>query len=195
MFQHRPLIASLACCLLVACQPGEREREGAVDTGEEAARAETTLGAAIAQSEDHAQLRDALGQAGLADTLEGPGPYTLFAPVDAAFAAIPADAREQLMSAAERQRLTALLSHHIVPGTVTAEDIANAVERGEGGRAEIQTLSGGNLMISRDGDAILIDDGAGGQARLVRADGIHTNGVLHAIDTVLMPETAEAGAE
>ena len=125
--------------------------------------------------------------AGLAETFSGAGPYTVFAPTEAAFAALPEDVRSGLESAEQRERLIALLSYHVVPGTVTAADMASAIERGAGGRAELATVTGANLRLSRDGDAIIVEDGAGGRARVTAPDQIQSNGVVHSIDTVLMP--------
>jgi uncharacterized surface protein with fasciclin (FAS1) repeats len=70
---------------------------------------------------------------------------------------------------------------------VTSEDLSRAIERGQGGRAELATVAGGNLTVMREGDAIVINDGAGGRARVTRADQLQSNGVLHSVDAVLMP--------
>jgi uncharacterized surface protein with fasciclin (FAS1) repeats len=123
----------------------------------------------------------------LGETLRGAGPYTVFAPTNAAFDAIPEDVRNGLMSAAQRERLTSLLSYHIVSGTVTSEDLRRAVDRAQGGRAELATVTGQNLTIMRDGDALVVTDGAGGRARITRPDQNQANGVVHSIDAVLMP--------
>lgn len=146
-----------------------------------------TIGDALAGASDYSDLAGALNSAGLAETLRGSGPYTLLAPTNAAFAALPEAARGTLMQPANRDRLVGLLRHHIVPGAVTVRDMRAAIDRGEGGRAELATLSGETLTLSREGDAILINDGAGHRARLGDAEAIHANGVLHGIDALLMP--------
>jgi uncharacterized surface protein with fasciclin (FAS1) repeats len=184
----------LMLCLaaLPACQSGTGNEAGtAPGNGTENARkaeaSRAALGEALAQSGDHSSFVAALESAGLAETLRGAGPYTLLAPTNAAFAALPEDARAQLMQPANRARLTALLSYHIVPGTVTVEDLRRAIDRGQGGRAELATLSGETVALSRDGDAIVIADAAGGRARMVGAEAIQANGVIHGVDAVLMP--------
>ena len=149
--------------------------------------ARRTIAESLGASADHAAFVRALQSAGLAETFSGAGPYTVFAPTEAAFAALPEGVRSRLESADQRERLIALLSYHVVPGTVTAADMASAIERGEGGRAELATVTGATLRLSRDGDTIVIEDGAGGRARVTTPDQIQSNGVVHSIDTVLMP--------
>ncbi|MGZ8347557.1 MAG: fasciclin domain-containing protein, partial [Allosphingosinicella sp.] len=112
--------------------------------------------------------------------------YTLFAPTDAAFGALPDDARRTLSAPERRERLMTLLSYHVVPGTVTAADLGAAIDRGRG-RAELATVTGDNLALSREGQAIVIRDAAGGQARITAPDQLSSNGVVHSIDAVLMP--------
>ena len=146
-----------------------------------------SIAESLGASADHAAFVRALQSAGLIETFSGAGPYTVFAPTEAAFAALPEDVRSRLESAEQRDRLIALLSYHVVPGTVTAADISSAVERGEGGRAELATVTGATLRLSRDGEAIVIEDEAGGRARVTSPDQIRSNGVVHSIDTVLMP--------
>ena len=138
-------------------------------------------------SADHSSFVQALQSAGLIETLRGAGPYTVFAPTNAAFDAIPEDARRRLMAPEQRDRLIELLSYHIVPGTVTAADLRRAIERGQGGRAELATVTGDNLSLFREGDTIVVTDGAEGRARITTADQTHANGVVHSVDTVLMP--------
>jgi uncharacterized surface protein with fasciclin (FAS1) repeats len=169
-------------------QAGNDAANAGVNGSAPAAKAqEQTIGDALAGASDFSDLVGALNSAGLAETLRGAGPYTVLAPTNAAFAALPEAARGTLMQPANRDRLAGLLRHHIVPGAVTVRDMRAAIDRGAGGRAELATLSGETLTLSREGDGILIDDGTGHQARLGRADAIHANGVLHGIDAVMMP--------
>ena len=153
----------------------------------EAAETRGTIAEALAGSADHSALVQALQSAGLTETLRGAGPYTLFAPTNAAFDAIPEEARRNLMAPAQRERLIELLSYHLVPGTVTSQDLRRAVERGQGGRAELATVTGDNLSVFREGEAIVISDGAEGRARITRGDQNQANGVVHSVDAVLMP--------
>lgn len=188
---RRILTLGLACGLVAACSGGEGGNQGGTTNGATAnaqATAErSSIADALQTSMDHSAFLQALQSAGLADTLRAVGPYTVFAPTNPAFEAIPEDARQRLTSPEQRDSLITLLSYHIVPGTVTAEDLGRAIERGQGGRAELATVTGDNLTLSRNGAAIVITDAGGGVARVVRADQIRSNGVLHSIDAVLMP--------
>ena len=191
MLRHTWMLG-LACAALAACggdQDGNKAAGNAAAANEagEASQSRGTIGDALAGSADHSSLVQALQSSGLIETLRGAGPYTLFAPTNAAFEAIPEDARRNLTAPDQRERLTELLSFHIVSGTVTSEDLRRAIERGQGGRAELATVTGDNLSLSRDGDAIVVSDAAGGRARVTRADQTQANGVVHSIDAVLMP--------
>ena len=193
MIKRKMLLLCLACGIAAGCdRTGNTAAENVAVTGndaaaQKAAQASGTIGDALAGSADHSAFAQALQSTGLIETLKGAGPYTVFAPTNAAFDALPADARRSLTAPEGRERLIGLLSFHIVPGTVTAADLGRAVDRGEGGRAEIATVTGDNLSVSRDGDALVVRDAAGGQARISGADQIRSNGVVHNIDAVLMP--------
>ncbi len=184
------LTLCLAGALAAACGDAggnNAAAPGNAAAGEAAEPARTSVGDALAAAADHSDFVQALQSAGLAETLKGAGPYTVFAPTNAAFAALPEDARGRLAAPEQRDQLISLLSFHIVPGTVTAADLRGAIDRGEGGRAELATVTGSNLTLSRDGDAILVADAGGALARIARPDQLHSNGVIHSIDTVLMP--------
>ena len=187
---------ALALCLafgLVACGNEASENAAANESADKAAttqrQARTDIAEALGASGDHSNFVQAIETAGLTQTLRGVGPYTVFAPNNAAFAAIPAETREGLNSPAQRERLIALLSYHIVPGTVTAQDLGRAIDAGQGGRAELATVAGDNLTISRDGDALIVGDASGARARITQPDQLHSNGVVHNVDVVLMPAT------
>ncbi len=190
----RGMLAVCLCLGLVACGDNETKdqataNEAAGNAATAQAQSGTDIAEALGQSGDHSSFMQAVETAGLTQTLRGVGPYTVFAPNNAAFEAIPAETREGLNSAAQRERLIALLSYHIVPGTVTAQDIGRAIDSGQGGRAELATVAGDNLTLSRDGDAVVVTDGSGARARVVQADQLHSNGVVHSVDAVLMPAT------
>ena len=124
--------------------------------------------------------------AGLDATLAGPGPYTVLVPSDAAFDKLPAGAVDTLMKPEGRAELTALLSNHVLPGTMLAADIGKAVDAG-GGKTVIKTMGGGDLTVTRDGDKLVFADSAGTKAIVSAADQERSNGVTHQIDSVLMP--------
>ena len=119
-------------------------------------------------------LAAALQAAGLVDTLKGPGPFTVFAPTDAAFAALPAGTVESLLKPENREQLTAILTYHVVPGRYPAARVA--------GLDSAATVNGGSVDIKAEGGTVMVDE-----ARVIKADVTATNGVIHVIDKVLMP--------
>jgi uncharacterized surface protein with fasciclin (FAS1) repeats len=186
-----------AAILLSACQAEEGGSNGSAAAtngaagreakGGEAAKGEagkTSLLQALEQSSDHATLANAVKAAGLAETLSGAQPYTLFAPNEAAFQKLPAGTANTLLAPEAKGQLVSLLTSHIVPGQVTAQDLGKAIDRGKG-KAQLATVGGANLSFSRSGDAILVSDGSGAQARLTGAEQVQSNGVIHSLDSVL----------
>ena len=137
-------------------------------------------------STDHTTLVSAVKAAGLDQTLSGAGPYTVFAPTNAAFAKLPAGAVEGLMTPESKGQLTGILTYHVVPGVVLAEDLKRSIERGEG-KAELATVGGGTLTASEADGVIVLTDAKGGQARVTQGDVMQSNGVVHVVDAVLMP--------
>lgn len=186
------LSIAAAALLAAACQQdggGNAASAGANDSAarpQAAAKGErpaTSILQSLEGSADHKILANAVKAAGLTETLSGAQPYTLFAPTEAAFQKLPAGAANSLLAPEAKGQLVALLTGHIVPGTVTAADLGRAIEHGKG-KAELATVGGSNLSFSRDGDAILITDAAGGRARL-GAEQLQSNGVVHSVDGVL----------
>lgn len=190
----RPTLLLAAAAALAACQPGgDQANQVAADpragssAGGDASGGEANRTLAESLGPNHARLAELVEAAGLTETLRGAGPYTLFAPTDAAIDGLPEEQRTALASPEQREQLAALVSYHIVPGTVTAEDIGRAIDQA-GGRAEMATVGGANLSAAREGDAIVLSGAGGSRARIVTADGIRSNGVVHGIDGVLMTE-------
>jgi uncharacterized surface protein with fasciclin (FAS1) repeats len=124
-----------------------------------------------AASPDFSTLAKLIGDAGLADTLKGPGPFTVFAPTNAAFAKVPAKTMSEL--AADKERLRAVLTYHVVPGNVMSSEVKPG---------NVKTVQGANVAVSRAGTFVTVED-----AVVTKADIKATNGVIHAIDTVLIP--------
>ena len=137
-------------------------------------------------SKDHTTLVAAVTAAGLVDTLSGAGPFTVFAPTNAAFAKLPAGTVDTLVKPENKATLTAILTYHVVPGRITAADIA-ANARAHGGTATYTTVQGGTLTFRKVGSAWMIMDGKGDSARITIANVMQSNGVIHVIDTVMMP--------
>lgn len=137
-------------------------------------------------SADHTTLVAAVKAAGLVDTLKGTGPFTVFAPTNAAFAKLPAGTVDTLLKPENKGTLTTVLTYHVVPGNVDAADLAARIRAGNG-KAMLTTAQGGMLTASLQGSAVLITDAKGNSARVTTADVYQSNGVIHVVDTVLMP--------
>jgi len=133
----------------------------------------------------HKTLVAAVVRAQLADTLSGEGPFTVFAPTDAAFNAVPASARASLMQDANRAQLRSVLTYHVVPGRLTAADLTARVRAGDG-TATLTTVQGGTLTVRQEGDRLTITDATGARANVTQGDVLQSNGVIHVIDRVLM---------
>ena len=138
-------------------------------------------------SRDHTTLVAAVKAAGLVDTLSGPGPFTVFAPTNAAFDALPSGTVPTLLRPENKGMLTTVLTYHVVPGRLTAADLA-ARARASGGVATLTTVQGDSLRVSGSGNAWVVTDAKGGRARITIADVMQSNGVIHVVDKVLMPQ-------
>lgn len=186
---------SAAALLAAACSPSTEEAAPATDAaapadGAMTAEAPAATGniVAVAQGNgDFSTLVAAVTAAGLAETLSGPGPYTVFAPTNAAFEKVPAATRDALMAPAGKADLTRILTYHVVPGRVDAAALTQQIQQG-GGSAALTTVQGGTLTARAGADgSVTLTDAAGNTSRVVTTDVAATNGVIHAIDTVVMP--------
>lgn len=139
-----------------------------------------------AQSKDHTTLVAAVKAAGLVDTLSGPGPFTVFAPTNEAFAALPAGTVDNLLKPENKDALTKLLTYHVVAGRLTAKDLA-AKAAAAGGKAQLTTVEGEPLTVSKEGSGWLVTDAKGQSAHVTIGDVAQSNGVIHVVDKVLMP--------
>jgi uncharacterized surface protein with fasciclin (FAS1) repeats len=139
-------------------------------------------------SQDHTTLVAAVKAAGLVDTLQGTGPFTVFAPVDAAFAALPAGTVESLLQPENKAGLTKVLTYHVVPGRLTYADLERLIDEGKG-TAALKTASGGQLWVMKNGPRnITVKDESGAVADIAIYDVLQSNGVIHSIDKVLLPK-------
>jgi uncharacterized surface protein with fasciclin (FAS1) repeats len=137
-------------------------------------------------SKDHTTLVAAVKAAGLAETLSSPGPFTVFAPTNAAFEKLPEGTVDTLLKAENKDMLKGILTYHVVAGSMDAKAVAAAIKEG-GGKATLKTVNGEELTASMDGDKVVITDAKGGKATVTTADVYQSNGVIHVIDAVLMP--------
>ncbi|PZO79669.1 MAG: fasciclin [Mesorhizobium amorphae] len=138
-------------------------------------------------SKDHTTLVAAVQAAGLAETLSGPGPFTVFAPTNAAFEALPAGTVDTLLKPENKDQLTKVLTAHVVPGKVSAADLAAGIKAGNG-KFNMTTVSGDALTAEMKGDKVVIMDESGGSAEVTIADVNQSNGVIHVVDKVLLPK-------
>ena len=138
-------------------------------------------------SKDHTTLVAAVKAAGLVDTLKGAGPFTVFAPTNAAFAKLPAGTVDTLLMPANKSTLASVLTYHVVAGKMNAMDIAKAIKTG-GGKAVLTTGQGGKLTASMRGKVLMLTDAKGGTSHVTIGDVNQSNGVIHVVDTVLMPK-------
>jgi uncharacterized surface protein with fasciclin (FAS1) repeats len=140
-------------------------------------------------SKDHTTLVAAVKAAGLVDTLQGAGPFTVFAPTNAAFGKLPAGTVDNLVKPENKGKLTGILTYHVVPGRMTAAGLMKAVKDGDG-TARLKTVQGEELTIKQAGPGRLtITDAKGDTAAVTVADVLQSNGVIHVIDKVLLPKS------
>lgn len=138
-------------------------------------------------SEDHTTLVAAVKAAGLVETLQGDGPFTVFAPVNDAFENLPEGTVETLLKPENKKKLQAVLTYHVVAGKMNAADIIKAIKKG-GGKATLKTVNGGELTAMMNGPMnVVVTDANGNTANIVTYDVNQSNGVIHVLDTVLLP--------
>jgi len=138
-------------------------------------------------SKDHTTLVAAVKAAGLVETLKSAGPFTVFAPTNAAFDKLPAGTVDNLVKPENKATLTTILTYHVVAGKMDSKAIAKAIKAG-GGKAELTTVQGGKLWAWMEGKKLVLKDEKGGMSTVTIADVYQKNGVIHVVDTVLMPK-------
>jgi uncharacterized surface protein with fasciclin (FAS1) repeats len=137
-------------------------------------------------SKDHTTLVASVKAAGLVDILSGKGPFTVFAPTNAAFDKLPAGTVETLVKPENKAMLTKILTYHVVPGRYTAGQIASMAAMHKG-TATLKTVEGENLRFTKNGSSWWVIDAKGGKSRITIPNVMQSNGVIHVVDTVLMP--------
>jgi len=137
-------------------------------------------------SKDHTTLVAAVKAADLVDTLSGKGPFTVFAPTNDAFAKLPAGTVDTLLKPENKGQLTQVLTYHVVPGRITANDLMEMIKKG-GGKATLKTVEGAELTFEMKDGAIWVWDAKGDAAKITIKNVMQSNGVIHVIDTVLLP--------
>lgn len=137
-------------------------------------------------SADHTTLVAAVKAAGLVPTLKSKGPFTVFAPTNAAFEKLPAGTVDTLLKPENKDMLTKVLTYHVVAGRLDSKAIAKLIRAGQG-KATLKTVSGGTLIASMNGDSLVLQDEKGGTSTVSIANVYQSNGVIHVVDTVLLP--------
>lgn len=137
-------------------------------------------------SKDHTTLVAAVKAAGLVETLSGPGPFTVFAPTNAAFDRLPAGTVPTLLKPENKGTLTAVLTYHVVAGRVTSGQLLKMIKAGHG-KTVVTTVNGGKLTATKMGNSIVLIDAKGGKSTVTTANVMQSNGVIHVIDSVLLP--------
>lgn len=137
-------------------------------------------------SADHTTLVAAVKAAGLVDTLQTPGPFTVFAPVNAAFEKLPAGTVDTLLKPENKETLVKVLTYHVVPGKLSSVDLKKQI-KASNGKTELKTVSGGSVWATLEGKDIVLKDEKGGMSRITQANVFQSNGVIHVIDTVVLP--------
>ncbi len=137
-------------------------------------------------SKDHTTLVAALKAAGLVETLEGTGPFTVFAPTNEAFDKLPAGTVDTLLKPENKEQLAKILTYHVVPGKFTSKDLSKLIKKGDG-KAELKTVQGETLTATMQDGRLVLTDQKGGTATVTIPNVVQSNGVIHVVDTVLMP--------
>jgi uncharacterized surface protein with fasciclin (FAS1) repeats len=184
---NTPSLVALALTAAVIAAPATAHQHGNHGRAAATQASGETIVAKAASLPDFSTLVTAVQAVGLVDTLNSPGPFTVFAPTNAAFDRLPAGTVGTLVRPENRAALTRILTYHVVPGRIMASDVVNAVRVG-GGRATFTTVAGVQLTARYDShNRLVLEDATGGTSRITSTDVTQSNGVIHVIDRVVMP--------
>ncbi|QIK95951.1 fasciclin domain-containing protein [Sphingomonas sp. HDW15A] len=181
MPSHRLVYLTLAAAsipLVTTAALSHNHKAGAKSAG--------NIVAGVSASKDHKTLVAAVKAAGLVDTLASGGPFTVFAPTDAAFGKLPAGTLDTLLKPENKGTLTSILTYHVVSGKVSAKSLVEQINAG-GGQAVLTTVQGGKLTATLDSGKVVLRDQSGGTATVTTADLMQSNGVIHVTDSVSLP--------
>ncbi len=195
-FRTLPLVLAAAALPLAAAATATAPHQG-MARGSASAKGVVTVGGApmypnktivqnAVNSKDHTTLVAAVKAAGLVETLSGTGPFTVFAPTNAAFARLPTGTVETLLRPENKGQLQSVLTYHVVPGRLTAAELKRRIKAGRG-QARLTTAQGGTLTARMMGNRIMIVDAKGGMAHVTQGDVMQSNGVIHVTDSVSLP--------
>jgi len=187
----RGAIAAIAVALSLSVAPSaladdHMKTEAAVEVGGVAMEPTKTIVENASAAPNLTTLVAAVKAAGLVETLSSAGPFTVFAPTNDAFAKLPAGTVDELVKPENKETLTKILTYHVVPGKLAAADVLAAIEAG-GGKASVTTVAGETLTAAVVDGKVVLTDAKGGTSTVTQTDVFQSNGVVHVIDTVLMP--------
>jgi uncharacterized surface protein with fasciclin (FAS1) repeats len=182
----KTFLATLAVATLSVCSLTLTAQMKDPDVGGAAMYPTKTIVENAVASPIHTTLVAAVKAAGLVDTLNSAGPFTVFAPTNDAFAKLPAGTVDTLVMPENKATLTKILTYHVVAGKISSKELAKMIKKGDG-KATLKTVQGEDLTASMMGDKIMLTDAKGGMSTITTADVFQSNGVIHVIDTVLMP--------
>ena len=185
MKRSLPLCLCAAALAVAGCNTeGDSNTAGSAQTNGSAEEAgNETIAASV---DENSRFFQAAKASGLDATLAGPGPYTVLVPGDEAFSQLEGSPLNDVSNAQNRAEITRILTYHILPGVILAEDISKAIDNGDG-TTVLATMGGETLTATKDGDNIVLTDSAGNKATIGQADQKASNGVIHRIDAVLVP--------
>ncbi|HYF29970.1 MAG TPA: fasciclin domain-containing protein [Chitinophagaceae bacterium] len=179
-------LTMLAVVLLSHSGFSQMNKEKTVEVGGAAMYPSKNIVQNAVNSKDHTTLVTAVKAAGLVETLQGPGPFTVFAPTNKAFDKLPAGTVETLVKPENKSTLTGILTYHVVAGRLDAKELARLIKEGKG-TAELKTVSGGKLWVMMKGNKVVLKDEKGGMSTVTIKDVYQSNGVIHVVDNVVMP--------
>lgn len=182
----KSLVGSLALLTTISLAPIATAYASTVMVGGAPMYSTKPIAVNASNAKNLTTLVAAVKAAGLVDTLAGPGPFTVFAPTNAAFDKLPPGTVQKLVEPSMKQQLTGILTYHVVAGKLTARDLMMQIKAG-GGQAMLKTVEGDDLTVSMKGKRILVTDAKGGTAQVQTADVLQSNGVVHVVNRVLMP--------
>ena len=180
------MFLALAFCLTATLTPRDAHAQKDPDVGGAAMYPSKNIVQNAVNSQDHTTLVAAVKAAGLVDTLEGAGPFTVFAPTNEAFAAVPAGTVDNLLKPENKATLVKILTYHVVAGKLTMKDLKKQIKAG-GGKATLTTVGGGTLIATWENDKLKLTDEKGGSAWVTISDVYQSNGIIDVINAVLLP--------
>ncbi len=186
MLRIRNIALAALSAVSLSLVPSTAHAQKDPEVGGAAMFANKTIVENAVNSKDHTTLVAAVKAAGLAETLQGAGPFTVFAPTNEAFDKLPAGTVDTLLKPENKDQLTKVLTYHVVAGRVTSKDLVKQIKAG-GGTAMLKTVAGGMLTAKLDGGKVVLTDEKGGMSTVTIADVYQSNGVIHVVDSVLLP--------